>query len=66
MSMTVSNRNCCLQPHVPDVDPYAVNKDWFQQCHLEDMRVVGIDPGCIDFVTGVVKGDSKDDHREIR
>jgi len=51
---------------VPDADPYAVDQDWFQQCPLEDMRVVGIDPGCIDFVTGVINGDSKDDQREVR
>jgi hypothetical protein len=51
---------------VPGVDPYAVNQDWFQRCPLEDMRVVGIDPGCIDFVTGVVRRDFKQDHREVR
>jgi hypothetical protein len=49
-----------LQPNVPDADPRAVNQDWFQECPLENMRVAGIDPGAIDFVTGVVSGDSKE------
>jgi len=62
----VSVKMSRLKPRVPDVDPYAVNQDWFQQCPLEDMRVVGIDPGCIDFVTGVLRGDSKGNPQEIR
>ena len=46
-------------PKVPAADPYAVKPEWFQECSLENMRVVGIDPGCRDFIRGVVKGDHK-------
>lgn len=38
-------------------DDYLLQQEWFQQCALPDMRVVGIDPGVIDFVTGAVAGD---------
>jgi hypothetical protein len=55
-----------MQPEALAADPYAVNQGWFQQCPLEEMRVVGIDPGCRDFVTGVLRGDSKEDPQEIR
>lgn len=58
--------SCCLQTVAPAQDPYAVQQYWFQDCPLEEMRVVGIDPGCRDFVTGVIRGDSKEDPHEIR
>ena len=34
--------------------------EWFDSCPLLEMRVVAIDPGSRDFVTGMVKGDTKE------
>ena len=49
-----------LQDKGTELDPYDVDGAWFESCPLEEMRVVGIDPGLRDFVTGAVRGDCKE------
>ena len=49
-----------------DVDETLVDPRWLEMCRLEEMRVVGIDPGIRDMVTGAVSGDTKEDPQVFR
>lgn len=49
------------QDHRAGLDP-----SWLKDGSLDGMRVVGIDPGLRDFVTGAVRGDSEENRQTFR
>ncbi len=48
------------------MDPYAAQPEWFEICRLDQMETIAIDPGDKDLVTGVRRGDSKEEPDTFR
>lgn len=55
------------KPEIPPQDHRAgLDPSWLKDGSLDGMRVVGIDPGLRDFVTGAVRGDSEENRQTFR
>lgn len=62
----LSNFVCAFQEDRPSRNPYEIHQDWFDECSLEIMAVKAIDPGIRDMISGVGKGDSREQPNTFR